>query len=336
MPQCSLITERTARRTDSASASGSRRRAFGRPLDGGDHGVEDEVVEGLARFVLLGDTDEFDRGIVGKLALLRHGDGDKGAAGEGHAAPLAHRAGLGVLQNRAVLVETARRHLPNDAGIAGAELDEIAVAADQHARHAGGTRELGVLVQVQGLAMDGDQELRPGPGDHVAQFVAAGMTGDMDQLVAVGDDLHALQDQAIDDGPDRLLVAGNGARGEDDAVATVERDLGMVVIGDARQRGTRLALAAGAERQHLVLRQMTVDLGGAETLHAVEIAGLARDLHHAFHGAADHDDLTVGGLRSDGDGLEARDIGGKGRDRDAALGGLDELGDGARNLGFRG
>src|SRR5947209_7100475 len=31
LPQCSLITDRTVRRTDSASASGARRRAFGSP-----------------------------------------------------------------------------------------------------------------------------------------------------------------------------------------------------------------------------------------------------------------------------------------------------------------
>ncbi len=39
-----------------------------------------------------------------------------------------------------------------------------------------------------------------------------------------------------------------------------ERHLGMLVLGDARQRGARLALAAGAQRQHLVGRQIAVAL----------------------------------------------------------------------------
>src|SRR6516164_2907774 len=82
-----------------------------------------------------------------------------------------------------------------------------------------GTRELGMLVQMQCFAMNRDQELRPGPGDQIAQFVAARMAGDMDQMGAVGDDLDALPYQAIDDRADGLLVPRNGARGEDHAVA---------------------------------------------------------------------------------------------------------------------
>ena len=94
----------------------------------------------------------------------------------------------------------------------------------------------------------------------------------------------------------------------------------MIVVGDARQRRARLALAAGAQRQHLVRRQMAVDIRAAETLHAVEIAGFARHLHHALHGAADHHDLAAGGLRGIGDGAQPRHVGGEGGDGDAALG----------------
>src|SRR6185437_4430945 len=53
------------------------------------------------------------------------------------------------------------------------------------------------------------------PADHVAQLVAAGIAGDMYQMGAVGDDLDALRHQAVDDRTHRLLVAGNGAGGED-------------------------------------------------------------------------------------------------------------------------
>ena len=96
-----------------------------------------------------------------------------------------------------------------------------------------------------------------------------------------------------------------------------ERDVGMLVLGDARQRRARLALAAGAERQHLVGRQIAVGVDAAEVLDAVEIAGLARDLDDALHGAADHHDLAAGGARRVRDRAQARHIGGEGRDRDA-------------------
>ena len=96
-----------------------------------------------------------------------------------------------------------------------------------------------------------------------------------------------------------------------------ERDLGMLVLGDARERRARLALAAGAERHDLVGRQIAVGIHRPEILHAVEIAGLARDLHDALHGAADHHDLASAAARRVRDRAHARDVRGKGGDRDA-------------------
>ena len=176
-----------------------------------------------------------------------------------------------------------------------------------------------MLGQMQRLAVNRDQQLRAHPCDHVAQFVAARMAGDVDEMGAVGDDLDALRDQAVDDGADRLLVAGDGARGKNHAVALVERHLRMVVIGDARQRRARLALAAGAQRQHLVGRKMAVKVGAAKILHAVEMAGLARHLHHALHGAADHHDFAPGGAGGIGHRAQPGDVGGEGGHGDAAL-----------------
>ena len=285
--------------------------------------------------ILLGDPDQIDLGIVGQFALVGHRDRDEGAAGKGQPAPFDHGARFGILQDRAVLEQPPRGQFLDHGGIAGPELDQVAVAADQHLRHAGGARQLGMLEQMQRLAMHRDQQLRPHPGDHVAQFVAARMAGDVDQMGAVGDDLDALRDQAVDDGADRLLVAGNGARGKDHAVALVQRDLRMIVIGDARQRRARLALAAGAQRQHLVGRKMPIEIGAAEILHAVEIAGLARHLHHALHRAPDHHHLAPGRLGGVRDRAQPRDVGGKGGHGDPALGGLHQFGDGLGDLGLR-
>ena len=77
---------------------------------------------------------------------------------------------------------------------------------------------------------------------------------------------------------------------------------------DARERRARFALAAGAKRHDLVGRQIAIGVDAAKVLHAFEIAGLARNLNHAFHRAADHDDFAPGGARGVGDGANARDI----------------------------
>ena len=87
----------------------------------------------------------------------------------------------------------------------------------------------------------GIDDARPHPAVHLLHLGAARMAGDVDQMRAVGDDLDALRDQPVDDAADRLLVAGNGARGEDHAVA-----LATASPRDARPR--RCARARRAAR----------------------------------------------------------------------------------------
>src|SRR5882757_10459114 len=138
--------------------------AFARPgeaLHRRDHDVEHDLVDDFAGRILLGDADEINLGIVGQFAFFGHGNRNKGAAGKTHSPPFYHGARLGILQNVAVLVEPPRRQLVDDPRVAGPELDQVAVAADQHFWNTGGTRELGVLVQMQGFAMNRYQKLRP-------------------------------------------------------------------------------------------------------------------------------------------------------------------------------
>ena len=90
------------------------------------------------------------------------------------------------------------------------------------------------------------------PAIDLLQLVATRVAGDVHQRVGVGDDLAALPGEAVLDLGDRLLVAGNGARGEDHQIALAERDRRVVVFGDAGERGAGLALAAGAQQQNLV------------------------------------------------------------------------------------
>ena len=86
--------------------------------------------------------------------------------------------------------------------------------------------------------------------------------------------------------PDCLLVAGNRARRENHAIAFRQRDVRMLVLGDACERGAWLALRAGQQRHDLVARQVAVGVGRAEFRNVVEIAAIAGDVGHPVHGAS--------------------------------------------------
>src|SRR5262245_27535090 len=108
----------------------------------------------------------------------------------------------------------------------------------------------------------------------------------------------------------------------------------MVVVGDARQRRARLPLAARAQREHRVRRQVAIDFNRAKILHAIEIAGLARDPRDALHGPPDHDDFALtgrGGLRDRAQPRHVRREGRNGNPRGSAA---DEFGKASGNVGL--
>ena len=89
------------------------------------------------------------------------------------------------------------------------------------------------------------------------------------------------------------------------------------------------------KRQHLVGRQVAVALDAAEVLHAVEIAGLARDLDHPLHGPADEHDFAACGARRGGDGADAVHVRRKRGDRHTAGRRADEFGKGLGDVSLR-
>ena len=107
------------------------------------------------------------------------------------------------------------------------------------------------------LAVHRHDDLGRSPGVHAPQLIAPRMAGDVHQRFVVGEDIAAGAREVVLDAPDRLLVAGNGARGEDHDVALVERDLRMLLLGDARERRALLALAAGAQEDDVAPRSAT-------------------------------------------------------------------------------
>ena len=190
---------------------------------------------------------------------------------------------------------------------------------DHDLLYAHAAREFRMDAQMQRLAMGRRGDLGPQPFIEFRDFAPARMARAMDQRVAVGHHVDALQDQPVDDGVHFALVAGNGARGENDEIVGRELDR-MFAAHDARHGSARLALAAGGEHQDFMRGQAGEAVERKQFGDAVEIAAFARHLQRALHGAAGQHDAPTGRLRRQTDRAQPRNIGGEGRDQHPALG----------------
>ena len=111
------------------------------------------------------------------------------------------------------------RSSPSFSGPFGREADEVAVLLDDAVRDAAGQGEARLLAHVAHLAMDRDDDLGPDPVVHRGELGPAGMAGDVDRRLAVGDHLDALVGELVLDPADRDLVAGDLLGREDDEIA---------------------------------------------------------------------------------------------------------------------
>ena len=153
-------------------------------------------------------------------------------------------------QALAVAGEAADRHLVDDRGAAAVEPHHVAVLDDERLRH------LAVAARARHARSGGAP--RHAPGSAICgrtiwymrtSSSRAGWPETWTKWSSLGHDLDAEPHQRVLQPADRLLVAGDDARGEDHGVAVLEHDVRVVVAGDAGQRGARLALAAGADQQ---------------------------------------------------------------------------------------
>ena len=83
---------------------------------------------------------------------------------------------------------------------------------------------------------------------HELQLLLAGMPRDMNLHNRIMQHLHIHAGKLVDDAPYQLFVARNGAGREHHEVIRVERDLRVVAVGHAVERGHRLPLAAGGDQ----------------------------------------------------------------------------------------
>src|SRR5262245_62255194 len=141
--------------------------------------------------------------------------------------------------------------------------------------------ESGMSFERPALAVHGNGDAGLDPAVELLELAATGMARDMDGLVLVGDDLNAQIGQAVVHARNGLFVAGDGARGKNHAVALFEFDIGMLALGDARERRARLALAPRAQGDDLARRELGENGFVVEFEIGVEIAGRLCRLDYA-------------------------------------------------------
>ena len=225
----------------------------------------------------------------------------------------------------AVNRDAAVRNLIHHGGAAGCQAHDIAVARAHRLRHLAIAGQLRMGNQVARLAMHRHGDLRADPLVHLDQFVLGRVPGHMDIFVARSDDIDAHGGQLVEQPPDGALVAGDLAAGENHRVAGVERDLRMVVGGDARQGRARLTLTAGADQQHLVARQVIDFRIRDKGRQVFQVPGLLCRLDDTLHGTADQRHPPAVGLGGAAYGVQARDVRGEGGNRHPVFQGPDQF-----------
>ncbi len=128
------------------------------------------------------------------------------------------------------------------------------------------------------------------------EFVLAGVAADVDGRVGaiVVDDVGFAAEEVIDHAVDRLLVAGNDARGEHDGVVLFDFGVLMIVDGGAGERGHRLTLRTADEHAHFFRREI-FHLAGIDyqAVGDFDVAQIFGDLRRIVHGAADEGDFAA-------------------------------------------
>ena len=107
-------------------------------------------------------------------------------------------------------------------------------------------RQCGVPGQLPVLAVNRHEVARTHQVQNQLQLFRAGVPGDVHRRIHGSvNHVGAPPRDVIDHPVDRLLVTGNDARAQNDGVARLQREMLVIIDGDARQRGHRLALRAG-------------------------------------------------------------------------------------------
>ena len=257
-----------------------------------------------------------------------HGRDDDEDAVLRQAAPVAERDVLDVADAEPVDEGHAGLDAVGDAHAVRGQLDDRPVLGDHDplVRDARVARELGVGGEHAVLAVDRHDGSRPHEREERAQLLGARVPRDVHRRDLLVEDLGAVLREPVDRVVDAELVPRDRLRRDDHRVTPLDRDVRVVAVGDARQRGHRLALATGAEDEDAVGRQVHRLLRRDDgVVREVDVAEVPRDVHVLPHGASDDRDPAPVGDRHLGGLLDAVDVRGERGDEDASRAQRDQL-----------
>ena len=191
--------------------------------------------------------------------------------------------------------------------------------------HPGAHRQLGVGAQMPPGAVHRHHVARPHPVVEEQQLAGVGVARNVHARLGVGDHAGADLGQRVDDAVDRLLVAGDQRRRQDDQIARGQRDAAVLTARHPRQRRHRLALGSGGDQHDPVGGSISAAAMSITSSSAtVEEAQFPGDAHVAHHGPADERHLAAQSHCGVDDLLHAVDVGGEARDDHAAVGTADQ------------
>ncbi len=186
------------------------------------------------------------------------------------------------------------------------------------------------------LAVHGHEVPRVGELQHALQILLARVAGDVDERVVIVEHLGAETIERVDHAADRALVAGNDARGDDDEIATRHLHVLVLAGGHERERGVRLALAAGRQNDLLRRRQRHQLFQRAQqSRRQREVAELGGDGDVLLHRAAEQRHVTAAGSGQREHLLDAMDVRGERGQDDAPGGRVEALGQRRADLDLR-
>ena len=135
---------------------------------------------------------------------------------------------------------------------------------------------------------------------HVQQLALVAVAGDVHRRVVAVDHARAELYELVDHLVHAVFIARDERAGENHRVELVDRDVAVVAVGDAAERGHRLTLRTRAHVHELVVG---VVLGFLDVDHRVlrqvQVAQIGGDGHVAHHRTADEHDfaaILVGGV----------------------------------------
>ena len=188
-----------------------------------------------------------------------------------------------------VYQQTACRHGIAQTSRIFADLDRTADLTDENVLRVDThlACQTGMLHEHAVLAVYGNEVLRLAQTEHQLKILLAGMAGNMDGCRTVVNDLSALLVQLVDHVVDRLLVAWDSRRCDQDTIAGIDLHLLVAAVRHTVQRGHGLTLRASGYDDQLAAR-VALDLGNVDHDLAgiLQITQLHRNLGDLLHASA--------------------------------------------------